>query len=301
MTRHIRLALLLLLATPLAVSAQVTLKLAVMGFFIGVLVTSIVQSSSTTTSIIVGMVAAEAIGVRGAIFMVMGANIGTTVTNTIASFGAARRRRFTTHRFRHIRRAMSGISFIKMHGLGNDFVVLDARTRQLPDIDQATAENQDRHGERYDHKACQCCSAAQRCRQRADHEPHCCQPGCSGKQTKHDSARGRAVETKKRCGGQGRHKKQRRERKPVGCEAASHGQFFTYSSQVQLIEYAGFKIARDEFLEWKDSSQKGCDPYYAAAGTCEKLCIGANGERIKHRNGHEKQQRKNATTATPAG
>ena len=31
------------------------------------------------------------------------------------------------------------VDFIKMHGLGNDFVVLDARTRQLPDIDQATA------------------------------------------------------------------------------------------------------------------------------------------------------------------
>ena len=31
------------------------------------------------------------------------------------------------------------VDFIKMHGLGNDFVVLDARARQLPDIDQATA------------------------------------------------------------------------------------------------------------------------------------------------------------------
>ena len=67
--------------------AQVTLKLAVLGFFIGVLVTSIVQSSSTTTSIIVGMVAAEAIGVRGAIFMVMGANLGTTITAKLVSLG----------------------------------------------------------------------------------------------------------------------------------------------------------------------------------------------------------------------
>ena len=57
------------------------------GLFIGVLATTIVQSSSTTTSIIIGMVAAEAIGVRSAIFMVMGANIGTTVTAKLVSLG----------------------------------------------------------------------------------------------------------------------------------------------------------------------------------------------------------------------
>ena len=55
--------------------------------FIGILATTIVQSSSTTTSIIIGMVAAEAIGVRSAIFMVMGANIGTTVTAKLVSLG----------------------------------------------------------------------------------------------------------------------------------------------------------------------------------------------------------------------
>ena len=57
------------------------------GLFIGVLATTIVQSSSTTTSIVIGMVAAEAIGVRSAIFMVMGANIGTTVTAKLVSLG----------------------------------------------------------------------------------------------------------------------------------------------------------------------------------------------------------------------
>src|ERR1051325_8908248 len=31
------------------------------------------------------------------------------------------------------------IAFTKMHGLGNDFVVLDARERPLPDIDAGTA------------------------------------------------------------------------------------------------------------------------------------------------------------------
>lgn len=59
----------------------------VVGLFIGILATTIVQSSSTTTSIIIGMVAAEAIGIRGAIFMVMGANIGTTVTAKLVSLG----------------------------------------------------------------------------------------------------------------------------------------------------------------------------------------------------------------------
>ena len=57
------------------------------GLFIGLLGTTIVQSSSTSTSIIIGMVAAEAIGVRSAIFMVMGANIGTTVTAKLVSLG----------------------------------------------------------------------------------------------------------------------------------------------------------------------------------------------------------------------
>ncbi len=55
--------------------------------FIGILATSLVQSSSTTTSLIVGMVAAGAISIQGAIPIVMGANIGTTITNTIVSVG----------------------------------------------------------------------------------------------------------------------------------------------------------------------------------------------------------------------
>lgn len=54
---------------------------------IGIVATSIIQSSSSTTSLIVVMVAAEAINLESAIPMIMGANIGTTVTNTIVSFG----------------------------------------------------------------------------------------------------------------------------------------------------------------------------------------------------------------------
>lgn len=62
------------------------------GLVLGIVVTSIIQSSSTTTSIIVTMVAAGTLPLRSAIPMVMGANIGTTVTNTIVSFGYAGRK-----------------------------------------------------------------------------------------------------------------------------------------------------------------------------------------------------------------
>lgn len=55
------------------------------GLFIGILATSIIQSSSTTTAILVGMVASGVISIEGAIPIVMGANIGTTVTNTLVS------------------------------------------------------------------------------------------------------------------------------------------------------------------------------------------------------------------------
>ena len=55
--------------------------------FIGIFATVLFQSSSTTTSLIVGMVSSGSLGLAGAVPMVMGANIGTTVTNTIVSIG----------------------------------------------------------------------------------------------------------------------------------------------------------------------------------------------------------------------
>jgi len=57
----------------------------IIGLFIGILATSIVQSSSSTTSIVVGMVAGGALEISNAIPIIMGANIGTSITNTIAS------------------------------------------------------------------------------------------------------------------------------------------------------------------------------------------------------------------------
>ncbi|MGB1271224.1 MAG: Na/Pi symporter, partial [Endozoicomonas sp.] len=55
----------------------------------GTLATALVQSSSTVTSVIVGLVAGG-LPVQLAIPMIMGANIGTTITNTLVSLGHIR-------------------------------------------------------------------------------------------------------------------------------------------------------------------------------------------------------------------
>jgi len=55
------------------------------GLCIGILSTAIVQSSSTTTTMIVTLVGSGLLPFEAAIPMVMGANIGTSVTNTIVS------------------------------------------------------------------------------------------------------------------------------------------------------------------------------------------------------------------------
>lgn len=60
------------------------------GLFVGILGTVLVQSSSASTSVIVGLVASQALGVEQAVPMIMGANIGTTVTNTLVSLGHLR-------------------------------------------------------------------------------------------------------------------------------------------------------------------------------------------------------------------
>ncbi len=69
------------------------------GLFVGILATSIIQSSSTTTSILVGMVASGLISIEGAIPIVMGANIGTTITNTLVSLTQISRTREFTRAF----------------------------------------------------------------------------------------------------------------------------------------------------------------------------------------------------------
>jgi sodium-dependent phosphate cotransporter len=57
------------------------------GLIIGIVATSLIQSSSTTTSIVVGLVAGGVVNLENSIPIIMGANIGTTVTNTLVSLG----------------------------------------------------------------------------------------------------------------------------------------------------------------------------------------------------------------------
>jgi solute carrier family 34 (sodium-dependent phosphate cotransporter) len=61
------------------------------GVFAGILFTVLVQSSSVSTATIVGLVGSGTVPLELAVPMVMGANIGTTVTNTLASLGNIRR------------------------------------------------------------------------------------------------------------------------------------------------------------------------------------------------------------------
>ena len=53
----------------------------------GMLATVLFQSSSVTTSIIVGLVGAGTLSIGNAVPMIMGANLGTSVTNSIVSLG----------------------------------------------------------------------------------------------------------------------------------------------------------------------------------------------------------------------
>ncbi len=64
----------------------------VIGLMIGLLATSLIQSSSSTTSIVVGMVSGGVLTVSGAIPIIMGANMGTTVTNTLVAMTSMNRR-----------------------------------------------------------------------------------------------------------------------------------------------------------------------------------------------------------------
>ncbi len=84
------------------------------GLFIGILATSIVQSSSTTTSMTVGFVAAGILSIENAVPIIMGANIGTTVTCAIVSLGHI-------GRGEEFRRAFAAAS---VHDFFNVFAVL---------------------------------------------------------------------------------------------------------------------------------------------------------------------------------
>ncbi|HVS61918.1 MAG TPA: Na/Pi symporter [Thermoanaerobaculia bacterium] len=84
------------------------------GLLIGILATTLVQSSSTTTSMTVALVAGGALTIEGAIPIIMGANIGTSVTNTIVSMGHVTRKE-------EFRRAFAGAT---LHDFFNWLTVL---------------------------------------------------------------------------------------------------------------------------------------------------------------------------------
>jgi len=112
------------------------------GLFVGILVTAILQSSSTTTSMVVALVAGSTLGnaddvdtLGRAIPLIMGANIGTTVTSTIISLGhIASRKEYrkavaaaTMHDFFNI------ISVIVLFPLETMFGVLSGPAKYLAD------------------------------------------------------------------------------------------------------------------------------------------------------------------------
>jgi len=84
------------------------------GLFIGILATSIIQSSGTTTSMVVAFVAAGVLSVRSAIPIIMGANIGTTVTCMLVAVAHITRKE-------EFKRAISGST---MHDFFNILTVL---------------------------------------------------------------------------------------------------------------------------------------------------------------------------------
>ena len=84
---------------------------------VGVLVTVLVQSSSTSTSIFITMVAADLLTVKQAISLIMGANIGTSVTSTIVALGQSGNRN-------EFRRAFAAATVHDMFNFLNVLVLL---------------------------------------------------------------------------------------------------------------------------------------------------------------------------------
>ncbi|XP_023556234.1 sodium-dependent phosphate transport protein 2C isoform X2 [Octodon degus] len=93
---------------------NVVLSNPVAGLVIGVLVTVLVQSSSTSSSIVVSMVAAKLLTVQASVPIIMGVNVGTSITSTLVSIAQSGDRE-------EFRRAFSGSA---VHGIFNWLTVL---------------------------------------------------------------------------------------------------------------------------------------------------------------------------------
>ena len=84
------------------------------GLAVGILATVLVQSSSVTTATVVALVGAGQISIGHAVPIVMGANIGTSITNTLVSMGHITRKE-------EFRRAFAGAT---MHDFFNLIALL---------------------------------------------------------------------------------------------------------------------------------------------------------------------------------
>ena len=89
----------------------------ILGFFLGDLSAALLQSSSATTSIVVSMVAEDGITVKAAFPVIMGANVGTSVTSTIVSMALFSERK-------SLRRAFMAATMHDMFNIFTSLIVL---------------------------------------------------------------------------------------------------------------------------------------------------------------------------------
>lgn len=106
-----------------------------LGFFLGLLITSLIQSSSATMVLIMSYVATQNAPVSLCIPIILGANVGTTVTNTLVSLGHS----FSSEEFRRVAPAALVDDIYKIFNV-SVFFVLEASLGILTGISGATAE-----------------------------------------------------------------------------------------------------------------------------------------------------------------
>ncbi|MGC4021945.1 MAG: Na/Pi symporter [Cyclobacteriaceae bacterium] len=106
------------------------------GLFIGLLTTAIIQSSSATTSMTVVLVASGSLSLQAAVPIIMGANIGTTITSTIVSLS------FINHK-KEFRRAVAAGTYHDFFNILTTIILfpLEYNFHILSDLAQHIATN----------------------------------------------------------------------------------------------------------------------------------------------------------------
>ncbi|MBM6808109.1 Na/Pi symporter, partial [Faecalicoccus pleomorphus] len=61
----------------------------ILGVIVGAVITAIIQSSSATTVMVVGFVNARLMSLQQAVWIIMGANIGTTITGQLVALNVS--------------------------------------------------------------------------------------------------------------------------------------------------------------------------------------------------------------------